>query len=68
VSEREVIAFCRERLAGFKVPKHVVHVAGAEGLPKTSTGKIQKFVLRARAREMAEEEARVKSDIGRSSS
>ena len=41
-SEAEIIAFCREHLARFKVPKRVVFV----GLPKTSTGKIQKFVLR----------------------
>ena len=40
--EAEVIAFCRERLAGFKTPKHV-HF---RELPKTSTGKIQKFELR----------------------
>ncbi|MEK9658347.1 MAG: long-chain-fatty-acid--CoA ligase [Chloroflexota bacterium] len=38
----ELIAFCRERIAHFKAPKHV---AFGE-LPKTATGKIQKFVLR----------------------
>ena len=42
VSEAELIAFCRERLAGFKTPKQVVF----QELPKTSTGKIQKFELR----------------------
>jgi fatty-acyl-CoA synthase len=42
----EVVAWCRERLARFKVPKAVVFGA----LPKTSTGKIQKFMLRDRAR------------------
>jgi fatty-acyl-CoA synthase len=41
-----IIAFCRERLAGFKCPRTVVFGA----LPKTSTGKVQKFVLRERAR------------------
>ena len=41
----EIIAFCRQSLAGFKAPKHVVFGE----LPKTSTGKIQKFVLRDRA-------------------
>jgi len=41
-TQEEVIAFCREHLARFKVPKRVVFV----GLPKTSTGKIQKFMLR----------------------
>src|SRR6202795_128292 len=43
--DRELIAFCQARLARFKVPK--VFVYGA--LPKTSTGKIQKFVLRDQA-------------------
>ncbi|MEK9971154.1 MAG: acyl-CoA synthetase, partial [Ferrovibrio sp.] len=42
----EIIAFCKERLAKFKVPKTVVF----SELPKTSTGKIQKFELRERAR------------------
>lgn len=42
VSERELIDHCRLQLARFKVPKQVVFGA----LPKTSTGKIQKFVLR----------------------
>jgi len=46
VTEAEIIAFCRERLAGFKCPKAVRF----EELPKTSTGKIQKFQLRARLR------------------
>ena len=44
-SDGEVISFCRERLARFKVPKTLVFGA----LPKTSTGKIQKFLLRERA-------------------
>jgi fatty-acyl-CoA synthase len=42
VTEKELISFCKETLAGFKVPKHVVFC----DLPKTSTGKIQKFELR----------------------
>ncbi|MBV0911348.1 AMP-binding protein [Anianabacter salinae] len=46
VAEEDLIAFCRERLAGFKTPKRVVF----EELPKTSTGKIQKFALRAKAK------------------
>lgn len=45
VSEAEVIEFCRENMARFKVPKNVVFGA----LPKTSTGKIQKFILREQA-------------------
>jgi fatty-acyl-CoA synthase len=43
----DVIAFLREQIARYKVPRHVVFGP----LPKTSTGKIQKFVLRERARE-----------------
>jgi fatty-acyl-CoA synthase len=45
-TEADLIAFARERLAGFKTPKTVVF----RDLPKTSTGKIQKFVLRQIAR------------------
>ena len=41
-SEQEIIDHCRARLAHFKAPKQVVFGV----LPKTSTGKIQKFVLR----------------------
>jgi len=48
ITEQELIAFCREQLAHFKAPKKVVF----SDLPKTSTGKIQKFVLRERAREL----------------
>ncbi len=46
--EAEIIAFARERLAGFKTPKAVVF----QELPKTSTGKIQKFELRKLAKEL----------------
>ena len=45
-SVEEVIEFCRARMARFKAPKTVVFGP----LPKTSTGKIQKFLLRERAR------------------
>ncbi|MEL6316467.1 MAG: acyl-CoA synthetase, partial [Pseudomonadota bacterium] len=41
-----LIAFARTKLAGFKIPKTIVFGE----LPKTATGKIQKFVLRDRAR------------------
>ena len=43
LSEEEMRSFARERLAGFKVPKGLTIVAE---LPKTATGKIQKYVLR----------------------
>ena len=45
-SADEIVAFCRERLAKFKCPRHVVFGP----LPKTSTGKIQKFKLREMAK------------------
>ena len=48
-TEADLIAHCRTRLAGFKTPKHVVFTE----LPKTSTGKIQKFELRAVAKLMS---------------
>jgi fatty-acyl-CoA synthase len=48
VTEAELIAFCRQNMAHFKAPKSVVFCA----LPKTSTGKVQKFVLRDQARTM----------------
>ena len=46
-TEAELIAHCREHMARFKVPKHVVFGA----LPRTSTGKVQKFVLREQAKQ-----------------
>jgi fatty-acyl-CoA synthase len=41
-TEADVIAFCRAQMPGFKTPKAVVFGP----IPKTSTGKIQKFLLR----------------------
>ena len=46
-TEKELIDFCKETLAGFKVPKKIEFCE----LPKTSTGKIQKFELRKKAKE-----------------
>ncbi len=46
VTENEMLEFCRSRLARFKVPRAVVFGE----LPKTSTGKIQKFILREKAK------------------
>ena len=45
VTEDELVAFCRERVARFKVPRTIVFAE----LPKTSTGTVQKFELRERA-------------------
>ena len=44
-TEQEIIQFCRDNMAHFKCPKTVVF----GDLPKTSTGKVQKFVLREQA-------------------
>jgi fatty-acyl-CoA synthase len=49
VSAADIIAFCRANLAHFKAPKAVV----LGPLPKTSTGKIQKYALREQAKEIA---------------
>lgn len=46
--EDDIISFCREHLAGFKTPKKIVFAE----LPKTSTGKIQKFKLREIAKSL----------------
>jgi acyl-CoA synthetase (AMP-forming)/AMP-acid ligase II len=43
VTEEEIIAYCKERLAGFKTPTSVEF---RESIPRTATGKIQKFKLR----------------------
>jgi len=44
--EEDIVGFCREQLASYKLPKTVVF----RELPKTSTGKIQKYLLRDWAR------------------
>ena len=49
VTEAELMAYCRENLAHFKCPKTVVFTE----LPKTTTGKIQKFRLREQAKALA---------------
>jgi len=53
VEAQDLIAHCKQHLAGFKVPRTIEFCE----LPKTSTGKIQKFELRKRAAAMAELEA-----------
>jgi len=52
VDPEEVRAFTRERLARYKVPRHVVVLAADEEFPMTVTGKVQKYVLRERAVEV----------------
>ena len=46
----ELIAWCRGRLAHYKCPRHIVFTE----IPKTSTGKVQKFVLREQARQVGQ--------------
>ena len=50
LSPDEIIGYCREHMARFKVPKTVVFGP----LPRTATGKVQKFVLREQARHLEE--------------
>lgn len=50
-----VIEHCRQHLAGFKVPKHIIFAE----IPKTSTGKVQKFELRQAAQSLAHETSKV---------
>ena len=44
-SNEEIIAFCRQHLAGYKIPRHIEHI---DALPKNPTGKVLKKVLRQR--------------------
>jgi len=53
IDAAEIVAFCRDRLAHFKAPKTIVYGP----LPKTATGKIQKFTLRERANSLKDGEA-----------
>ncbi|XWS13460.1 hypothetical protein CRYUN_Cryun36dG0039000 [Craigia yunnanensis] len=55
-SEKEIIEYCRAKLPHYMVPKTMVF---KEELPKTSTGKIQKFVLRETAKRMGSSSSRV---------
>ena len=48
-TEDELVDWCREHLARFKCPRHVVFVE----IPKTSTGEVQKFALREKAKALA---------------
>ena len=48
ITDGDIINFCKQNMAGFKIPKHVIF----RELPKTSTGKIQKFELRKKAKEI----------------
>jgi len=46
VDEPELLAWCRDQMANYKVPRRVTFV---DALPQTSSGKVQKFALRERA-------------------
>lgn len=49
-TEEEIIAFCRSHMAHYKIPRTIIF----SDLPKTSTGKIQKYALRAQAKGLEE--------------
>jgi fatty-acyl-CoA synthase len=51
LTKEEIIAYCKQNLSGYKVPKHVIFT---NAIPKTSTGKIQKAILRKQYRPMFE--------------
>ncbi|KAJ7295987.1 hypothetical protein O6H91_04G112000 [Diphasiastrum complanatum] len=59
VSSESVIAFCRKHLSGYMVPRSVVFGE----LPKTATGKVQKFVLRERAKSMGSLPLKISSKL-----
>ena len=48
-SEEEIIAFCRDKIAGFKRPR-AVHLLSQEEMPRTGSGKVLHRVLRERYR------------------
>lgn len=52
-TEEDIIAFCRDHMAGFKLPRRIIFM----DLPRTATGKVQKFALRQQALEMKKEDA-----------
>jgi fatty-acyl-CoA synthase len=54
ISADEVIAYCRDHLAGYKKPRHIVFM---DELPRNPTGKILKYVLRDRYRHLGAEES-----------
>ena len=49
----ELIEWCRARLARYKCPRTIVFAA----IPKTSTGKVQKFILREQAKQLGRDPA-----------
>ncbi|KAI3417462.1 uncharacterized protein J3R85_014416 [Psidium guajava] len=55
-TEKEIVEYCRSRLPHYMVPKTVVF---KEELPKTSTGKIQKYLLREMAKQMGSSSSRI---------
>ncbi|XP_021742010.1 probable acyl-activating enzyme 6 [Chenopodium quinoa] len=55
-TERDVVEYCRSKMAHYMVPKNVVFM---EDLPKTSTGKIQKYLLRKMANDLSKDETSI---------
>ncbi|GBD27362.1 Long-chain-fatty-acid--CoA ligase [bacterium HR30] len=54
VSEEDLVKFCRERLASYKVPRYIFAVS-KEAIPYTATGKVEKAALKAEAQRRLEE-------------
>ncbi|KAF3782412.1 putative acyl-activating enzyme 5 [Nymphaea thermarum] len=59
ITEADIISFCRQKLPHYMVPKTVLF----EELPKTSTGKIQKFILRQKAKALGSSRVSIASRI-----
>ncbi|XP_031480173.1 2-methylpropanoate--CoA ligase CCL4-like isoform X2 [Nymphaea colorata] len=59
ITEADIISFCRQKLPHYMVPKTVLF----EELPKTSTGKIQKFILRRKAKALGSPRVSIASRI-----
>ncbi|MCL6446690.1 MAG: AMP-binding protein [Armatimonadetes bacterium] len=61
-TRREIIGFCKDKLAKFKIPRYVFFVSGRE-LPFTATGKIQKFKLVEYAQKLLEEKTQENTEV-----
>lgn len=49
ITAEDIVAYCKGRIASFKIPRHVIFV---EDFPMTASGKVQKFKLRAQAKDL----------------
>ena len=56
VNEKELITFCRERLAGFETPKNIIFV---DSFPETVGGKVLKYKLREQFRNLVQDKINI---------